>query len=42
GEIIGNLPPCGVVNLSSEIDSWKEISQGSFELIKFYDPANFD
>ena len=42
GEVIGNLPPCGVVNLSSEIDSWKEISQGSCELIKFYDPSNFD
>ena len=42
GEVIGNLPPCGVVNLSSEIDSWEEISQGSFELVKFYDPANFD
>jgi phosphohistidine phosphatase len=42
GEVIGNLPPCGVVNLSSEIDSWKEISQGSCELIKFYDPSSFD
>lgn len=42
GEVIGNLPPCGVVNLSSEVDSWKEITQGSFELIKFYDPVNFE
>lgn len=42
GEVIGNLPPCGVVNLSCEIESWQEISQGSCELVKFYDPANFN
>jgi phosphohistidine phosphatase len=39
-DVIGDLSPCSVVDLSCELDSWKEISQGCCYFVKVYSPVD--
>ena len=38
---IENLPTCGYVQLAFQLDSWKELSAGSGELLSFLKPKMF-
>ncbi len=38
GDIIGNVPPGAVMHLSLQVDSWKELSQDTCLLQKYYVP----
>ncbi|WPP50252.1 SixA phosphatase family protein [Catalinimonas niigatensis] len=39
-EAIGNIVPGGVVNLTFEIEGWKEVSEGTGKLLSTIDPEN--
>ncbi|MFL5730504.1 MAG: SixA phosphatase family protein [Cytophagaceae bacterium] len=39
---IGNIPTCGMVNIEFDVDSWKEVSEGTGELKNFIYPKKLE
>jgi phosphohistidine phosphatase len=40
GGVTDNLPTCGVVRMTYEVDDWKEVGQSQAKLILFDYPKN--
>lgn len=40
GEAIGNIVPAGTVNLTFEVEQWKEVSEGTGKLITYTTPES--